>query len=138
MSGKDKREDALIRLGITSEIIVESLAKGGVLTGAMLLKMCSAFFVQGRNGWRRHSDFVRSVDSYTDRLIERGIIVRAKDGSLQLTKKGEWEASRRRYFDNPDEHIPSLWDRRWRMIIFDIPEIERKKRVTAEIIEKRN
>ncbi len=64
------------------------------------------------------------INSCLDRLIKNGLIHK-KDGKLSLTTKGELRLSKYQ-----EELSPSRrkWDKKWRIVIFDIWEKSRKKR----------
>lgn len=73
----------------------------------------------------------RSVLAARERLIQHGLL-RRKGRFLELTAHGEkklreWE---RRNYQLPH---PTLWDGKWRILIFDIP--ERKKRLRDRVRE---
>ncbi|MEI7513135.1 MAG: CRISPR-associated endonuclease Cas2 [bacterium] len=66
------------------------------------------------------------IDSTTSRLIRKGYLKRNEDGYLRLTKKGREKLDEQTSNDYVFE-IPKKWDKKWRVVTFDIPE----KRKTA-------
>lgn len=74
----------------------------------------------------KESNFKRSIS----RLSQKKLIkeVKKSDGSFELflTKEGRKEVSRFVLFDNSiDLKKPKKWDKKWRIVIFDIPEVDR-------------
>ena len=127
MKGKDTPD--LARLGKISEQVLEVIAVGGVVTTAALIKGCAALLAQGKYAWRTTHEMNTYIDTTVDRLIQQEIIVKNTNGNtVRLTKKGHWESARRRYLDNPKYHVPKHWDKKWRVVVFDIPELERRQR----------
>jgi CRISPR-associated endonuclease Cas2 len=70
----------------------------------------------------RKNSSARTAMNATRRLIDKGYLRRTKQG-LELTEAGA------QYLDSasPPTHI---WDRKWRIVIFDIPERRKKSRDT--------
>lgn len=68
----------------------------------------------------------KSIYNTRKRLIENGLL-EVKNGSVSLTKKGEVALERMEagYTTVPK---PKKWDKKWRVLIFDIPEIRRSTR----------
>ena len=64
------------------------------------------------------------INRARDRLVHAGLLARNTQGFLQLTPKGE---AKLRQLELRDYQLkkPRRWDRRWRVLIFDIPERKR-------------
>lgn len=81
-----------------------------------------------RQEWRRigQSNFNRTIRHLArEKLIEEQHL---PDGSckLILTKKGQWQAKRLDLLGNSIKFkAPKKWDRKWRIVLFDIPEKDR-------------
>lgn len=64
------------------------------------------------------------------RLKKMGIIKRYKDQKgdfVELTPKGK-EIAKKYLVDQMEFRIPKVWDKKWRLVIFDIPEDKRSAR----------
>ncbi len=61
-------------------------------------------------------------------LVRNGLLVKDKKKKFRLSPKGRWELARHRLLDAPQEHVAERWDSKWRLVVFDIPELERKQR----------
>ena len=110
------------RRGEIQKIILSTVAAAGVLSIALLapnsLKMLKALGI---------STSVRKnevVNASRKRLIASGLLEYTPQGFLVLTKRGE---KRLRWLELYDYKFkkPKRWDRKWRVLIFDIKE-ERK------------
>ena len=75
---------------------------------------------------RRQSEY---VNSSTSKLVKRGLLF-YNGKKYQLTSKGE-SLLRRWKFADFELSKPKKWDRKWRVIIFDIP--EKKKKVREQV-----
>lgn len=58
------------------------------------------------------------------RLVEKGMLTYEK-GKLRLTKKGEAALARFNLSEYREQKKKQRWDKRWRLLIFDIPEKRR-------------
>ncbi|MFA6551892.1 MAG: hypothetical protein WCT19_00130 [Candidatus Paceibacterota bacterium] len=64
------------------------------------------------------------INRARDRLLKNGSLIKNKDGFLRITPKGERLLSNFELMDYKLK-IPRWWDKKWRMLIFDIPENRR-------------
>lgn len=80
----------------------------------------------GYDPGRRHKEIIKLS---RQRLVKSGMLF-YKDGFLKLTDKGE---AKLRMLELRDWILekPKKWDKRWRMLIFDIP--ERKRNIRDKI-----
>jgi DNA-binding transcriptional regulator PaaX len=111
----------------TTALILGVVQAAGVLSIALVApKVLTGMKQLGLLPGRRQGEYIRSAQR---RLIEQGLLSRA-DGSLKLTAKGE---KRLRSIEMLDYRIPHprRWDKRWRVLVFDIP--ERKRLVRARL-----
>ncbi|MBI4175486.1 CRISPR-associated endonuclease Cas2 [Candidatus Berkelbacteria bacterium] len=84
--------------------------------------------------WRR-KDRQRFLIA-TKRLTQRGLLRiyhKGKTPVLALTPQGE-EYAAKLTLENMTASIPPTWDRKWRLVIFDIPE---KHRLARDVFRKR-
>ncbi len=115
--------------------ILQSVATAGLLSVAILapnaLQMLKLF------GWKPHKRYREVIARSRDRLIEHNLLVRNEKGFLSLTSKGEAKLREleRREYKLPR---PKRWDKKWRVLIFDIPEkrkyLREKIRLTLRAI----
>ncbi len=109
------------------EAILVAIASGGRIGSPDLIpRVLNYFFDLDIPIAARKNDVIYSAAS---RLKRKGL-VEFKEGRYTLTKGG---AETLRKWETSDYKIPrpKRWDRKWRIIIFDIP--EKKKRVRDEV-----
>lgn len=99
-------------------IILQTIRLTGVLGVALIApNVLTAMVRTGLILSPRHRELVkRSVD----RLYAQGLLKHGNDG-LRLTEKGEQTLQNLKRRTFPDKKN-QRWDRKWRMLIFDIPE----------------
>lgn len=115
------------RIGPVGEAILASIAVVGVISLFVMfpgMTYALAPFIKKKK-YPRKQTIQNSVES----LVQSGLVEKiiGKDGtvSLQLTKKGKWEALlRSRSFDTKKEK----WDKLWRVVVFDVPQSKNKIR----------
>ena len=106
------------------KVVLQSVAAVGLLSVAVLapnaLQMLKLF---SKNKKR---NFTQAVNTSRRRLIEGGFL-KYSNGFLELTEMGERKL---RGIERNDYHIsrPPRWDKKWRVLIFDIPERRRLTR----------
>ncbi|OHA15610.1 MAG: CRISPR-associated endonuclease Cas2 [Candidatus Taylorbacteria bacterium RIFCSPLOWO2_02_FULL_43_11] len=109
--------------------ILYSIAAAGFLSVALLapnaLQMLSMFDQRKKKNGRTYN-----LKQTLDRLLYNELVVfedTPKGKFLKLTKKGEREA---RYLEVADRVLqkPKKWDKKWRVIIFDVNESKRTAR----------
>lgn len=117
------------------KIITKELFFTLLKTGALL---CVAFTAPGairmlgglsrKSPWDKY--YPSSIERLTRRLYRKGIVkIIEKDGEkiVTISKKGKTELLRFS-LDNLTIDRPSHWDKRWRVVLFDIPEKYRRIR----------
>ena len=118
-----------IRRGKLQRIILETVATAGVLSVALVApNVLGAMDKLGILPKSRQKEYVSSSAS---KLAKKGLL-KFKDGHYEMTKEGGkllmlWS------IDNYKLKKPRRWDKKWRMIIFDIP--EKKKKIRKHISE---
>lgn len=120
--------------GISSQSSVKTLTRaillavgiGAILTTALLapnaVQMFGSFFKQGRQGRRRNYERER-IRQAIKALHRRQLIVyteRGNDTYIEVTDQGKKQV--RRHEIDQMKLPRTEWDRRWRVILFDIPE----------------
>ena len=115
--------------------ILRTIGGLGLLSVAVLapnaLQALGYFGLTGKNLLNKN----RAINNSRNRLIEHGLIEYNKDSFLCLTEKGEKKLIE---IEAKDYKIikPQKWDKKWRIIIFDIK--ERNKQIRDQIREKLN
>lgn len=100
------------------KIVLGTVAAAGVISVALIAPgVLGAMKKLGLMPKRRQEDIIRRSQA---RLVERGLLV-WEGRRLRLTQKGEIKL---RIFEAKhfDFQKPRRWDKRWRVLIFDIPE----------------
>lgn len=118
----EKESRSRARRGEVQKIILKTVAAAGVLSVAILapnaIRMFKVFGVGGSD--RRKEIIARS----RKRLVQYGLLKYTAQGFLKLTEKGEAKLRQLELHDYKFEG-PKKWDKKWRVLIFDIKE-ERK------------
>lgn len=127
MGQLEKRNKVRVRRRDLQKLVLKSVAVAGVLSVAMVApSVIEAMDKLGMIPRKRQKEYVSSSAS---KLVKRSLLF--YDGKrYQLTPKGEWLLNRWS-FEDFKLHKPRKWDKKWRVIIFDIP--EKKKKVREQI-----
>ncbi len=108
-------------------MILETVSTAGVLAVALVApNVIGAMNKLGILPNPRRKEYVSSAAS---KLVKRGLM-KFKDGYYQLTREGKNLLNRWKFSDYKLKK-PAKWDKKWRMIIFDIP--EKKKNIRRKI-----
>lgn len=113
--------------GEIQKIILRTIGITGVLAVAVIApQVLGAMNKLGLLKNLRQGEIIKSSAS---KLVKRGLLV-YKDGYYQLTEEGEktlrlWEIADYKF------NKPKHWDKKWRVVIFDIP--EKKKKVRDQV-----
>jgi DNA-binding transcriptional regulator PaaX len=103
--------------------VLQTIAAAGILSVALLAPNAFQMFKSFDKSWKKKR---RSVLAARERLLEHGLI-EYKGSFLKLTRDGERklaEIERLEYKLPP----PKRWDKKWRILIFDIPESKKNLR----------
>lgn len=115
------------------QIILTTVAAAGVIGAGMLApNILIALDKMGALKTRRQKEYIGSAAS---KMVGKGLL-RFNGKFYELTDKGKerlavWE------FNNFRFGKPKKWDRKWRVIIFDIPDKKRKIRDQIRYLFKR-
>lgn len=129
MGKLEKENRKVIRATKIQKIVLKTIAAAGFLSVALLapnaLQMLKKFGFIDCN----INNSERSISSSRKRLIKNGLVEYSKEGLLKLTPFGKKILNK---FENRDFKIskPKKWDRKWRILIFDIKENNRNTRDT--------
>lgn len=120
----EKRNKKSTRRSRIQRIILNSVANAGMLGIALIApNVLKAMYKLGISPKDRQKEYVASSAS---KLAKKGLM-RFENGYYQLTKEGErlldlWNISGYKFKNH------KKWDRKWRIVIFDIPEKKRGMR----------
>lgn len=127
MSKLEERNRKITKRRDLQKLILESVVAAGILSVAIIAP--SVVGAMGKLGIipkRRQKEYISSSAS---KLVKRGLLY--FDGKrYQMTSKGE-NLLRRWSFADFKLHKPKKWDKKWRVVIFDIPE---KKKSVREYV----
>ena len=124
MGKLEKENKKVIRATKIQKIILKTIAAVGFLSVVLLapnaLQMLRTFGLNNKNS--RHS-----INNSRKRLVKNGLIEYSKNGLLMLTPLGKKILNK---FENRDFKInkPKRWDKKWRILIFDIKENNKNTR----------
>lgn len=109
------------------------IALGGTLTFGPIIPtvlggIAKIRLMQQRESYEEYRKIWRSFQNLRQQQALK--FVQEKDGCMvyKLTKKGEKKV-KKLIFDELVVPKPKAWDKKWRLVIFDIPESRRKERV---------
>lgn len=111
------------------EIILKTVTAAGILSVALLAPNALQFFKMFKNG-RRGQNQKYYLKTAAARLAKQGLVEfnKTERGTfLRLTPAGE-KKLRLLELDNFEIPKPKRWDKRWRVVIFDIKEVRRGTR----------
>lgn len=113
---KNKRR---IRIKNLEKIVLGTVATAGLLGVALLAP--NALQALKLFGWKPHRRSREIITRSRNRLVEHGLLTHNEKGFLSLTTKGE---AKLRELERREYRLPrpKRWDKKWRVLIFDIPE----------------
>jgi DNA-binding transcriptional regulator PaaX len=112
------------------KIILQTIYVAGVMSAAIVApNVIGAMSKLGLAPNQRQKNIIQRSRL---RLIKQGLISYQK-GNLSLTKKGEREL-RLMELRSYEVKKPKKWDKKWRVLIFDIPEKRRSLRSQVRVI----
>lgn len=104
--------------------ILASVALAGMLSvGLLAPNVFGALVKLGIKPPKRQKEFIKAS---RDRLVKRGLLV-YRNGMLRLTEKGERLRAKLELYDFQLKK-PKRWDKKWRILIFDIPQKQKTLR----------
>lgn len=116
-----------LKKGEAHETILKILGVVGVIGVALLAPNALQALSLLRGGGQRRSLYY--LTSVLGRMESRGLIVldrRDGKGVVRITEKGKRELDRYRFQEKP--FVKKKWDRKWRIVTFDIKEYKRGTR----------
>ena len=124
MPGLEKDLKKEIRRTNINKAVISALAVSGIV--AMALLAPNALSILGKMGLINPRQKKQAVKRSITRLIDRGYVT-LEDGKARLTRKGQIFAAKLGE-GNLAPRKPMRWDKKWRVLIFDIPEPRKKSR----------
>lgn len=128
-----KKEKELIKLA--GKEILLFLADANVFTFQKFDR--HGFYRKSINDYWRWRDINRTSFSQTIYRLKQAKLIRnyqkGKEKYLELTPEG-LEKVKRFTLENIEVKIPKVWDRKWRLVIFDIPE---NKKIARNILRNK-
>ena len=110
------------RKGQLQKVILSAVATAGVLS--VMAVAPNAFQALSMFGFGKKGTHRYTVETSRKRLVHNGLLEYAKEGFLKLTPKGEAKLRQLELHEYKTKK-PKRWDKKWRVLIFDIRE-ERK------------
>src|SRR3989344_7036412 len=109
------------------KIILSTVQVAGLLSVAVVApNVIGAMGKLGLLPTARQGEFIKTS---RNRLVQKGLLA-YQGGLLRLTPAGE-RALRRMKLEDYGSRKPKRWDKKWRVLIFDIPERRRGLRETV-------
>jgi len=116
------------------KIVLTTVKVAGVLSVGLLAP--NVFGTLSKMGFMPRLREKEYVLSSASKLTKRGLLI-FKNGRYNLTLEGE-KLLRRWELSDYKLHQPKKWDKKWRMIIFDIPEKKKKVRKQVSLLFKQS
>ncbi|KKR31892.1 MAG: hypothetical protein UT63_C0058G0018 [Candidatus Gottesmanbacteria bacterium GW2011_GWC2_39_8] len=125
--GRKKKE---IKEHITRDVLI-SLLKAGIVLGVAVVAPKTLKVVDDllyKDEWKKY--FPSSIDRATNRLLRKGVVrvvERGNQSVVVISEKGKTELLK---YDLEKMEIEkqNQWDKKWRIVIFDVPNKYRKER----------
>lgn len=118
----EKESKQRARRGLIQKIILSSVATAGILS--VMAVAPNALQALSMFGLGKNKKYRYALENSRKKLVAHGLLEYTEKGFLKLTGKGE---AKLRQLELHDYKIkkPRRWDKKWRVLIFDIRE-ERK------------
>jgi DNA-binding transcriptional regulator PaaX len=114
------------------KIVLGTIAAAGIISVALIapnaLQALSSLGLIKKTGREKEC-----VNRSLNRLIEKRLVTKNKQGFLELTNKGATELHKFSV-SNYKLSVSKKWDRKWRVLIFDIPEKRRVVRNRVRLV----
>lgn len=121
--GKMERK---VKISKVQEIILESFKVAGVLSAAVLAP--NVLWSMKKLGLQLHKRQIESIKRSQQSLVNRGLL-KISGEHVSITSKGRAYLNKCLALGEAHKlNINKKWDKRWRILIFDIPETRRYDR----------
>ncbi len=121
MGEMEKTLKKKIRNTKIQKAVLGTIATAGVLSVALLAPNALQVLKLFNLDKKLLRDKKHAINLSRDRLVKNGLVKYSKEGFLTLTESGE-ETWRKMKIHNYVLSRPKKWDKRWRILIFDIKE----------------
>ena len=111
--------------GDVTKAVLQSIKVAGFLS--LMAVAPNALQVFGKRGFNLYKGQKSVINRARDILISNGCLAKNSEGFLKLTEKGE-EKLRKYELSDYELVVPRIWDKKWRVLIFDIPEYRKSLR----------
>lgn len=109
--------------GDITKTILLSIQTAGVLSAALVAP--NVLTAMSKLGILPNSKYPNGIiNRARDILLQKGFLKKDSDGFLELTEEGS-KRLESYLCDGYELVVPRIWDKKWRIIIFDIPERKR-------------
>jgi len=123
----------------TKEVLI-SLATGGMImvaaTSPYFLMNVAKVYLKSRK-LRSKKEHARKIAKAFDSLRRNDLVILKEENGefvVQLTEKGKKRIAKIQ-FENMEIKKPKIWDKKWRVVIFDIP--DKKKKGAREALREK-
>jgi CRISPR-associated endonuclease Cas2 len=110
-----------IRVTKIQSAVLRTVAAAGLISVALVLPNALQMLKVFNLDKKLMNNSRRSINNSRKRLVESGLLEYSRDGFLRLTSLGEKTLSKIK-LANYNIIKPKKWDKKWRMLIFDIKE----------------
>ena len=125
MKKKEKDVNYKVHIGPVAEVVLTTIALAGVVT----LAVCAPNAMILLKPFLKEKKYSpkRAVNKSIESLVRTGLVEKKinENGevTLELTKRGRWESLIRGNLEKKP-----VWDNKWRIVIFDVPDTKSKLR----------
>ena len=113
-----------IRATKIQSIVLRTVAAAGLISVALILPNALQMLKVFNLDKKLRDTNRRSINNSRKRLVERGLLEYSKDGFLGLTGLGR-KTLRQIQLADYNLKKPKKWDKKWRILIFDIKESQK-------------
>jgi CRISPR-associated endonuclease Cas2 len=124
MGNLEKENKKQIRATKIQSIVLRTVAAAGLIGVAMILPNALQMLKVYNLDKKLRASNRRAINNSRRRLVEQGLLEYSGEGFLRLTDVGRKTLRRIQLADYKIE-MPRKWDKKWRMLIFDIKESQK-------------
>lgn len=123
----EKENRKQIRITKIQSAVLKTVGAVGVISVALVLPNALQVLRLFNGNQKLRDNGRRAINNSRKRLIESGLLEYAKEGFIRLTPLGK-KTLLRIQLSNYQTNIPKKWDKKWRILIFDIQETQSRLR----------
>lgn len=121
MGNLEKENKKQIRATKIQSIVLRTVAAAGIISVGLVLPNALQMLKLFNLDKKLRASNRRSINNSRKRLVEHGLLEYSNEGFLRLTEVGRKTLRRIQLTDYKIDK-PKKWDKKWRMLIFDIKE----------------